>query len=73
MLVPVDDPDEPCYESETIQFLRDVKEYAERGDVTWLTKHGRVYAAMERFARSVSSIRDRFDTLASPVVHRRGN
>ena len=47
MVVPVDDPSEPCYESETVQFLRDVKEYAERGDVSWLTMHGRVYAAME--------------------------
>ncbi len=47
MVVPVDDPTEPCYESETVEFLRDVKQYAERGDVTWLTKHGRVYAAME--------------------------
>ena len=47
MVVPVDDPSEPCYESETVQLLRDVKDHAERGDVTWLAKHGRVYAAME--------------------------
>ncbi len=47
MVVPVDDPTEPCYESETVQFLHDVKQYAERGDVTWLTKHGKVYATME--------------------------
>lgn len=47
LVVPVDDPMEPCYESETVQFLRDVKAYAERGDVAWLTKHGRVYAALE--------------------------
>jgi len=47
MVVPVDDPTEPCYESETVQFLRDVKEYADRGDVNWLTMHGKVYAAME--------------------------
>ncbi len=47
MVVPLDEPSEPCYESETIEFLRDVREYAERGDVVWLTKHGRVYAAME--------------------------
>ena len=25
MVVPEDDPSEPCYESETIQFLREVK------------------------------------------------
>ena len=47
MVIPVDDPSEPCYESETVQLLRDVKDHAERGDVAWLTKNGRVYAAME--------------------------
>lgn len=47
MVVPVDDPTEPCYESETVQFLREVKEYADRGDVSWLLMHGKVYAAME--------------------------
>lgn len=47
MVLPVDDVSEPCYESETVQFLRDVKDCAERGDVAWLTKHGKVYAAME--------------------------
>ena len=26
MVVPVDDPSEPCYESETVQLLRDVKD-----------------------------------------------
>ena len=47
MVVPVDDPSEPCYESETVQLLRDVKDRAEQGDVAWLTKKGKVYAAME--------------------------
>lgn len=47
MVVPVDDPGEPCYESETVQLLKEVKERAERGDVAWLTKKGKVYAAME--------------------------
>jgi hypothetical protein len=47
MVIPVDDPSEPCYESETVQLLRDVKEYAEREDLAWLTKKGKVYAAME--------------------------
>lgn len=47
MVIPVDDPSEPCYESETVQLLRDVEEHAKRGDVTWLTRHGKVYAAME--------------------------
>ena len=47
MVVPVDDPDEPCYEAETVQFLREVKEHAEQGDVAWLKKRGKVYAALE--------------------------
>ena len=47
MVIPVDDPSEPCYESETVQLLREVKDHAERGDVAWLTKNGRVYTAME--------------------------
>ena len=35
MVVPADDPSEPCYESETIQLLREIKEHAEREDVAW--------------------------------------
>lgn len=47
MVIPVDDPAEPCYEAETVQLLREVKERAEKGDVDWLTKRGKVYAAVE--------------------------
>ncbi len=47
MVIPVDDPSEPCYESETVQLLKAVKEHAERGDVAWLTQKGKVYAAVE--------------------------
>jgi hypothetical protein len=47
MVIPVDDPGEPCYEAETVQFLRDVKEHAERNDLAWLTQKGKVYAAVE--------------------------
>ena len=46
MVIPVDDPSEPCYESETIDFLREVKEHAERDEVEWLKQHGKVYALM---------------------------
>jgi hypothetical protein len=46
MVVPVDDPSEPCYESDTVQFLRDVKEHAEREDIQWLKERGKVYAAV---------------------------
>ena len=43
MVIPPDDPEEPCYESETVKFLRDVAEHAKREDKTWLQRHGRVY------------------------------
>lgn len=40
MVFPVDDPSEPCYEAETIQLLREIKERAEQGDVAWLMQNG---------------------------------
>ena len=46
MVVPPDDPSEPCYEAETIQFLKEVKERAELDDLAWLRTHGKVYAAV---------------------------
>jgi hypothetical protein len=46
MVIPVDDPSEPCYEAETVNLLREIKERAERDDVAWLRKQGKVYAAM---------------------------
>lgn len=47
MVIPPDDPSEPCYESETTEFLREVKEHAELGDIEWLISKGKVYAAMD--------------------------
>ena len=47
MVIPPDDPSEPCYESETVQLLREVKERAEQGDVAWLSQKGKVYAAVD--------------------------
>lgn len=44
-VIPVDDPSEPSYEAETVQFLRQVREHAERGDEAWLRRHGKVYVA----------------------------
>ena len=41
-----DDPNEHCYEAETVKFLREVKERAERDELDWLTQHGKVYAAL---------------------------
>jgi hypothetical protein len=47
MVIPPDDPTEPCYEAETVKFLREVKERAERDELTWLQEHGKVYAAVD--------------------------
>jgi hypothetical protein len=47
LVIPEDDPSEPCYEAETIQLLREAKEKAERGDLAWLLQRGKVYAAVE--------------------------
>jgi hypothetical protein len=46
MVIPEDDPTEPCYEAETVEYLKTVKEHAERGDVAWLIQNGKVYAAL---------------------------
>ena len=46
MVIPPDDPGEPCYEAETVKFLKEVKERAERDEVNWLKQHGKVYAAV---------------------------
>jgi len=47
MVIPVDDPSEPCYESETVEYLREIKERAEQGDLDWLKERSKVYAALE--------------------------
>ena len=47
LVIPPDDPGEPCYEAETVQLLKEVKERADAGDVEWLRRHGRVYAAVD--------------------------
>jgi hypothetical protein len=46
MVISPDDPSEPCYEAETVQLLTEVRERAERGDLAWLRKTGKVYAAV---------------------------
>ncbi len=43
LVIPPEDPSEPCFEAETVDFLRDVSEHAKAGDVVWLTNHGKVY------------------------------
>ena len=42
MVIPPDEPSEPCYESETVQLLREIQARAEQGDVAWLTESGKV-------------------------------
>jgi len=46
MVIPNDDPSEPCYEAETVQLLREIKEHADQQDLAWLTERGKVYAAV---------------------------
>ena len=46
-VIPVDDPSEPCYEAETIDFLKDVHDHAIAGDVTWLKARGKVYQVVD--------------------------
>jgi hypothetical protein len=47
MVIPPDDPSEPCYESETIRWLKEIEEHAQQGDVSWLKRIGRVYEAVD--------------------------
>ena len=47
MVIPANDPSEPCYEAETVNFLREVKQRAERDEIGWLKEHGKVYAAVD--------------------------
>lgn len=44
MVIPDEDPSEPCLESESVDLLREIKEHAERGDVAWLIERGKVCA-----------------------------
>jgi hypothetical protein len=46
-VIPDADPSEACYEPATVGLLRDVEAHAKAGDVEWLKRHGKVYAAME--------------------------
>ena len=41
MVIPADDPSEPCYEAETINLLREVKEHAERATLNGYADTGR--------------------------------
>jgi len=47
-VTPPDDPGEPCYEHETVEFLREVVDHADRDDVGWLKQHGKLYELVEQ-------------------------
>ena len=46
-VIPDAEPDEPCFESEVVELLRQVEAHAKSGDLDWLQRHGKVYAAVE--------------------------
>jgi hypothetical protein len=48
MVIPPDDPSEPCYEPETVELIKEVSERAEQGDKPWLLQHGAVYELVEQ-------------------------
>lgn len=47
MIIPSGDPYEPCYGPTVTQFLKQVQEHAERNDLDWLRRHGKVYSAVD--------------------------
>lgn len=47
LVIPDDDPSEPCYEAETVQFLKQVKQRTDQGDIEWLKQHGRDFEAVD--------------------------
>lgn len=46
VIYPVDAPTEACLEPATIRWLDEVAQHAERGDVEYLKKAGRVFQAL---------------------------
>ena len=47
MVIPLDDPSEPCLEAETVQMLREIAEHAEHGDRQWIREKGKVYELID--------------------------
>ncbi len=47
LVYPDEDPSEACYESETIELLKEVQARAEANDIAWLRQHGKVYEALK--------------------------
>ncbi len=42
-VIPDADPSEPCIEPATVNWLKEVRERAEAGDIAWLERVGTVY------------------------------
>jgi len=47
VVIPADDPSEPCLEPATLKFLDEVARHAEAGDVAYLRGVGRLFEAVE--------------------------
>jgi hypothetical protein len=47
MVIPPDDPSEPCLEAESVQMLREIAEHAEQGDRQWIQQKGKVYELID--------------------------
>lgn len=47
-VIPPDDLSEPCYEHETVEFLRQVAERVDLNDTAWLKQHGKLYELVEQ-------------------------
>jgi hypothetical protein len=47
MVIPPDDPSEPCLEAETVQMLREIAEHAAHGDRQWIQQKGKVYELID--------------------------
>ena len=48
LVIPAEEPSEPCYEAETVELIKEVAERAEQGDKPWLLQHGTVYELVEQ-------------------------
>jgi hypothetical protein len=46
-VIPDADPSEPCFEPQVVELLREVEARAKSGDVEWLKRNGKLYAAVE--------------------------
>ena len=46
-VIPDADPTEACFEPSVVELLRRVESRALMGDVEWLKRHGKVYAAVD--------------------------